>query len=288
MSYLDRVHAARDFDRRRFLPFSVEGRHCGWVRPAFASLLQRWPEVFAVAPDRVEIVHSLATPAARSEAVAPVLRALRDEGVIAGWRNEIYPVAADFGDLPLLRIERAAARAFGIRTRGAHLNGVIGAGDQCQMWIARRAATKPIDPAMLDNLVGGGVALGMSPLDTILKECGEEAGIAPEYGEFVQARSTVSLLREVPEGVQWENLYTFDLEVPSYFQPVNHDGEVVEFRLLPVRDVRHLVRDSAEFTVDAALVILDFLLRNQMSGTASAELLALAEAMREPPVVQPW
>jgi 8-oxo-dGTP pyrophosphatase MutT (NUDIX family) len=286
VSYLDRVLAARDFDRRRFRPFGVEGRHCGWLRPAFASRLLRWPEVFAVSPNRVEIAHSLATPAARSEAVAPVLRVLRDEGVIAGWRNETYPVAADVGDPPLLMIERAAARAFGIRTRGAHLNGVIGSGTRCRMWIARRATTKPIDPAMLDNLVGGGVALGLSPLDTIVKECGEEAGIPPELAQRAEPGNTVSLLREVPEGVQWETLYTFDLELPDYFQPVNRDGEVAEFRLLPIRKVRHLVRDSAAFTVDAALVIVDFLLRHQMSGAASAELLALAEAMREPPLAQ--
>jgi hypothetical protein len=56
--------------------------------------------------------------------------------------------------------------------------------------------------------------------------------------------------------------------------------------LLPIREVRHLVRDSAEFTVDAALVVVDFLLRRQMSGAASAELLALAETMHEPPASQ--
>jgi len=286
VSYLDRIHAARDFDRRRFLPFGVDGRHCGWMRPEFARLLRRWPEVFSLQPDRVEIARSLATPLSRSEAVAPVLRTLRDNGVIAGWRDETYPVAADFGDPPLFTIERAAARAFGIRTRGAHLNGVIGAGDRCRMWVARRAATKAIDPAMLDNLAAGGVAQGFSPLETIIMECAEEAGIPHELAQLVEPRHTVSLLREVPEGVQWESLYTFDLKLPEHFQPVNLDGEVAEFQLLPIREVRHLVRDSTEFTVDAALVIVDFLLRHQMSGTGSAEISALAEVMREPPVSQ--
>ena len=97
----------------------------------------------------------------------------------------------------------------------------------------------------------------------------------------------MSLLREVPEGVQWESLYTFDLELPDYFQPVNQDGEVAEFQLLPIREVRHLVRNTAEFTCDAALVAIDFLLRNRMSGAASAELEALAAAMRETPASQP-
>ena len=286
MSYLERVRAARAFDRRRFLQFEVEGRLCGWVRPAFASLLARWPEVFDVLPDRVAIARGLATPKARTEAVAPVLRALQAERAITGWRDESYPVSADFGDPPLLAIERAAARAFGIRTRGAHLNGVVGGGDHCRMWIARRSARKPIDPSLLDNLVGGGIAQGLSPFDTIVKECGEEAGMPRELAELVEARSTVALLREVPEGVQWETIYTFDLELPDYFQPVNRDGEVAEFRLLPIREVRHLVRGAGEFTVDAALVALDFLLRNQMSGAASAELASLAEAMHEPLVAQ--
>ncbi|MEJ0047774.1 MAG: DUF4743 domain-containing protein [Rhodospirillales bacterium] len=283
MGFSDRVRAARDFDPRRFLAFRVAGRHCGWIRPAFAAELARWPEVFHVRGDAVELAHTLASPEERSAAVAPLLLELRGAGHITGWRDEAYPVAADFGGPPLLSIERAAARAFGIRSRGAHLNGTVGQGTDCRMWIARRSASKPIDPSMLDNLVGGGVAQGFSPLQTILKECGEEAGIPPELAKQTQARSSIIVMREVAEGMHWETLYTFDLSLEEDFQPQNRDGEVAEFRLLPIRDVRRLVRDTAEFTVDAALVALDFMLRNEMSATATGERAELTAALRATP-----
>ncbi len=43
------------------------------------------------------------------------------------------------------------------------------------MWIARRSPTKPIDPGMLDNLVGGGLAAGLTVAQTLVKEGWEEA-----------------------------------------------------------------------------------------------------------------
>lgn len=286
MSFIDRIRTARDFDARRFRPFLVAGKHCGWVRPAFVKQLARWPEVFAINAKSVSIAESLDSPESRSNAVAPILCTLRDEGLIQGWRNETYTVAADFGEPPLLIIERAAARPFGIRTRGAHLNGIMGKATDCKMWIARRAADKPIDPSMLDNLVGGGVGFGFSPLETIRKECFEEAGISDELAQRVEAKSVVTLLQEVPDGVHWEALYTFDLELTEAFQPVNHDGEVAEFRLLPIRDVRRLIRDTAEFTPDAALVVLDFLLRQEMSATTTSERAKIDKLLRETPDVK--
>ena len=45
----------------------------------------------------------------------------------------------------------------------------------------------------------------------------------------------MSVLREVPEGVQSENISIYDLELPEDFRPQNQDGEVSEFQLLHVR-----------------------------------------------------
>ncbi len=287
MSFADRIHAAQNFDPRRFLPFRVADSLCGWIRPAFAKNLERWPAVFTITAEAVTIADQLDTPGARSAALAPILLALRDEGLITGWRDEDYSVAPDFGAAPMLTVERAAARAFGIRTRGAHLNATVGRGADCRMWIARRAATKPIDPSMLDNLVGGGVGLGLNPQQTIVKECDEEAGIPIALAMHALAKSTVSLQREVAEGMHWENLTIFDLELDAGFKPDNRDGEVAEFQLLPIGEVRRLVRDTNEFTVDAALVILDFLLRHDLCGAPPAECAALAAALQATPPAQP-
>ena len=42
-------------------------------------------------------------------------QALKEQGVVTGWRNEMYPVTPAFTVQPLLLIERAAAVQFGIK-----------------------------------------------------------------------------------------------------------------------------------------------------------------------------
>jgi 8-oxo-dGTP pyrophosphatase MutT (NUDIX family) len=75
-------------------------------------------------------------------------------------------------------LERAAARYFGVLTHAAHVNGLVRRSDRAvAMWIARRSDTKAIDPGMLDNLVGGGIATGHTVASTVIKEAFEEAGI---------------------------------------------------------------------------------------------------------------
>lgn len=58
-------------------------------------------------------------PTARGARAAGVLATLRSEGLIAGWRDELYPVAAAFGAPPHCLVERAAAPHFGIKAYGA-------------------------------------------------------------------------------------------------------------------------------------------------------------------------
>ncbi len=61
---------------------------------------------------------ALATQQRRTEAIARVLEQLRSEGLIEGWRNELYPAVQAFHDEPAFLIERAAAPYFGIKAYG--------------------------------------------------------------------------------------------------------------------------------------------------------------------------
>lgn len=52
---------------------------------------------------------------------AGLTSALREAGIIKGWRDELYPVTRAFHDAPLAVIERAAAPHFGIKvSSGSH------------------------------------------------------------------------------------------------------------------------------------------------------------------------
>jgi 8-oxo-dGTP pyrophosphatase MutT (NUDIX family) len=233
------------FRPERFVPLSLGGKRIGWVRPELAAHLASWPRVFATGPDRVALLDP--------DGLADAVEQLAEEGFIPGWRNERYRIA------DLFDIERAAARPFGLTTQAVHLNGIVGG----RMWLARRSATKPIDPGMLDNLVGGGVTAGLTQLQVLVKEAWEEAGISATLAQRATPGGTMSVLREVPEGVQSEIISIYDLELPEDFQPRNQDGEVSEFRLLAFESV-----NRETLTYEAGLVARDYFNRRAASATA--------------------
>jgi 8-oxo-dGTP pyrophosphatase MutT (NUDIX family) len=257
----DLLRAAHGFDPAAHVPFLCAGARVGWLRKAHAQRLKDWPEIFKRDARGVRVAGSLDSPASRSKAVANVLHALHQDGTITGWRNECYAVVTAFDAPPLFHIERAAARFFGTTTYAAHANGYCGSGADCEMWLARRAATKPIDPGMLDNLVGGGMTAGVPPLQTIVREAWEEAGIPEPLARNAIASGTIELLREVPEGVQSEVIFAFDLELPPDFRPHNEDGEVAEFHRLSIPQVNEILCQGGQITLDASLVITRLLER---------------------------
>jgi 8-oxo-dGTP pyrophosphatase MutT (NUDIX family) len=223
------------FRPERFVPLSLGGKRIGWVRPELAAHLASWPKVFATSPDGVALLDP--------DGLAAAVEQLAEEGFIPGWRNERYRIA------DLFDIERAAARPFGLTTQAVHLNGIAGE----RMWLARRSATKPIDPGMLDNLVGGGVTAGLTEFQVLVKEAWEEAGISAELAQKATPGGTISVLREVAEGVQSEIISIYDLELPEDFQPRNQDGEVAEFQLLAFEAV-----EREALTYEAGLVARDY------------------------------
>ena len=235
------------FRPQLYVPLVLGGQRVGWLRPELAARLGEWTGVFKCSPDRVLLMEP--------GRLDPIVQQLAKDGFIPGWRNERYRIADQF------EIERAAARPFGLTTQAVHLNGIAGE----RMWLARRSPTKQIDPGMLDNLVAGGVAAKLSALDTLVKEAWEEAGIPPELARKAVKCGTISVLREVPEGVQSEAVSIYDLELPADFRPQNQDGEVSEFRLLTFAEVEPQVASRA-LTFEAALVAQDCLKRRRATA----------------------
>jgi 8-oxo-dGTP pyrophosphatase MutT (NUDIX family) len=246
---------------RAYLPLRVQGETVGRVTLERARRLGGWPDYFLVGVDAVDCAPSLATPAARTAVFAEVARTLAAEGALTSWRDERYTVAARPGEATLFEIERAAARYFGVHTFAAHGNGVVGRPDDWQMWLARRSPVKPIDPGLLDNLVGGGIPAGASVADTLVKEAWEEAGIPAQLAREAVPAGVVDIRRDQPDGLQRETIHVHDLWLPPDFVPANQDGEAVEHRLCVPADVLAAIATD-EVTADASLVIVDFLLRH--------------------------
>ena len=251
-----------------FVPFSVAGEIVGWLRPVFAQVLHAFPDVFVDdAAGAVQMHPRLDQPDARGHAMADVVRELARTALITGWRDELYPVHSDGArsEPALLTIERAAARAFGITSHAVHVNGVVTSGAAPEMWIARRSLSKPIDPGMLDNMIGGGLTAGLSVGEALVKEGWEEAGLGPEQLAAATSGRLVRIRREVPEGLQSEIIHVHDLELPPAVTPRNTDGEVSEFQRLQINTVLELLDEGNQITPDASLVILDWLDRRGLA-----------------------
>ncbi len=259
--------AARQRARPR-RAFVVDDEAVGSVDEAHLSALARWPAALAVTPDAVR----LRLPREERDAwFAEANAALRAEGLVRAWRDEPFALPSPASGRTLAVIERAASRFWGTLTLGAHCNGWVAGPDgrPAQMWIARRSPHKPTDPGKLDNLVGGGVPFGQTPWEALLREGWEEAGLPPQRMAQATPGRVLELRRDIPEGLQFERLHVYDLELQPGEEPVNQDGEVASVELLScVRAAE--AAGGHEMTVDAALVALDFLLRWQLLPAATA------------------
>lgn len=272
-------------------PLYLRGHRVGSVAEHQLPLLRALAPDLQVAPDHLSAPR-LADAAAATAWFEPLNLRLRAAGAVPGWRDErfaVLPLQAPSGAPPLADIERAAARFWGTLTFGAHANGYLAdaGGRPTHLWLGRRALTKATDPGRLDNLIGGGVPLGQTPFETLVREGWEEAGLALPQLHVARPGRVIQLARDLPEGLQVERLHVFDIELPPGLTPANQDGEVSAYHCVPVQQALALAQ-AGEMTVDAALVTLDFALRHQLLPAPQATALAEAAAALwwEPTAIQ--
>ena len=262
------VAARSPFDPAAHLRLQVDGVQVGWLPRRHAGILHAMGDVLGsesvaeagseAGKGAVTLLPGCTTVAARNAALATLARQLADAGHVRGWRNELFAVTPALDAAPFAVIERAAARFLGLLTFASHMNGVVDG--QRMLWISRRSPAKAVDPGMWDNLVAGGMPAGSDPLETLVRECDEESGIPPALASRAEAHGVIEVLREIPEGVQWEHVFVYDLVLPPDFAPHNRDGEVAEHRHIDPEALLAIMAGRA-MTVDATLVTLDALRR---------------------------
>jgi hypothetical protein len=279
VSFLERVRECNAHDLANFLPFFVEGVRVGWVRRSMAQRLAGFADVFDVQSDSVTMAQTLATPAARTAAMAFVVETLAAEGVIKGVRGELYPVSTGFAANPFFQMERAAVPLFGVRAYGIHVNGFVRKNGATLLWVAQRAADKQTFPGQLDQIVAGGQPVGLRLTENLVKECGEEASIPAALARTAVAVGAVTYCCEVNEGLRPDVLFCYDLELPADFIPKNSDGEVAAFHLWPVDKAMHIVASTREFKFNCNLVAIDFFIRHGFLAPDHPEYVELLRAL---------
>ena len=234
------------------IALTIEGTQVGDVQPALAAFLAEKTDGFVLSDGTLTPAYAALDLNARSKLLANAAELLRDAGIVKGWRDEALSV----GNPPLAVIERAACRALGITTEAVHLNAYVDTGT---LLVARRAAHKPIDAGLWDNLVGGMVPANETLEQALAREAWEEAGLQLDRVRVDRGRS-FHVRRPVPEGLQSEIIHTFDTLLPPDLEVRNRDGEVDAIESRRVAGVIGAI-ERDEFTLESALATLESVAR---------------------------
>ena len=280
MSFLDHIARCNAHDMSDYTPFIVDGRVVGHIRHRYLPHLERFADVFKLTDACIELADGLDDYDARSAAVDLVLRCLAEDGVITGWRGEAYPIGGQWGGPYAFEIERAAAAFLGCRAYGVHINGFVRDGDDVKLWIATRADDRPVCPGQLDNMIAGGQPVGLTLKQNVVKEAGEEAGVPAELASTAIPVGAITYRMENDLGLKPDMMFCWDLELPAGFQPVNTDGEVAEFRLLPAAEVLEIVETTDDFKFNCNLVIIDFCIRHGVLPPEHPDYEAILRGLR--------
>ncbi|KAK7715776.1 hypothetical protein SLS57_006781 [Botryosphaeria dothidea] len=259
-------------DRLYTLQVADDDTILGFVLPAVAEVLRGLSSWTLSDEDHSLVLNTGEDEPERTSIIAQTTLAMRETGhfqVLAGWRDELYPVYRRDGRL-LFKIERAASPLFGVVSYGVHMTAYVKDDDGVyKFWVPRRAKTKQTYGGMLDNTVAGGLAAGEAPSAALEREAQEEASLP---AELVRARAravgnvSYFLVRDERAGgetglLQPESQYVYDLELPADVVPKPNDDEVESFALLSTEEVQTALK-AGEFKPNCALVVLDFFIRH--------------------------
>jgi 8-oxo-dGTP pyrophosphatase MutT (NUDIX family) len=281
MSFFDHIRDCNTYRPERFLPLLHAGQRVGLVRRDNAEVLRRFPAVFGVA-DAAVTIRGEPDFTRVSATLDDIVKALGEEGIVDGWRDEYFMIAPRWGDAPLFQLDRGAVAFFGARAHGVHLNGLRRDRDGLKLWIGKRAPDKKVEPSKLDNLVAGGIGYGHGIFETLVKESAEEAGLPRNLIDRAVPVGAITYRMETKGGLRDDVLFVYDMEIPPEVTPRNTDGEITEFTLMPAKDVVARVRATRDFKFNVSLVIIDLALRHGLIAPDEPDYVELVTGLRRP------
>jgi 8-oxo-dGTP pyrophosphatase MutT (NUDIX family) len=245
---------------RDLVPLWIAGAPRGRLIGSVHDALVKWPALVRAAGDGVYLRDDGLDADRRSECLQALALALREAGLVPGWRDEDCTLFDEL-ESEIARFERGAFRTLGLQNRAVHVNGMRPDG---RLWIARRSASKLSSPNKLDNMAAGAIAAGETPAGCAVRELWEEAGVPAELAVLTRIADTpLRSQRPLRHGFHDELIFPADLALPADFTPVCQDGEVSEFICMAPGEVRAALQ-VGEFSVEAGLVASDWLQRNRL------------------------
>ena len=279
MSYLTRIQENNNYTETDKTPFILNNQRVGQVRHQYVNYLLE-SNIFTLQENSLHLIETLKTFDERTQALKTFAQQAVDDGITNRMMHENYPLKATPNAQPLAFIDRSISTLLGSLSYGQHLNAYVMTDEGMKMWIARRAYDKPHHPGKLDHLVAGGLPYDISPMDNLIKECHEEAGMSESLARQAKNVGLVSYQYEYELGGKSDIIYCYDIELSENFTPVCTDGEVHEFYLMPIEEVAKIVRTSHEFKTNCNLVIIDFLVRHGFIGTEDERYIEIVQGLR--------
>jgi 8-oxo-dGTP pyrophosphatase MutT (NUDIX family) len=129
---------------------------------------------------------------------------------------------------------------FGIISQGAHLTAYTRTPDGFKIWGPRPSPTISIYPNILDSAVAGGMSVGTTPSETIIRETDEEASLSADLVKRkIRSAGVLSCITPLEAGegeigglVDSDMIHIYDIELSANVIPKPHDDEVKEFYLM--------------------------------------------------------
>jgi len=280
MSFLDHIAACNTHDLSGRRSFRIAGSQVGWVSDDIADRMDSWPQYFAITTDAVTFRDGLKDVEARSKALAEAGAAMVVQKALPRNRKELCPVMTQFGGTNLLRIDRAWLPSFGVTSYGVHINGYVETPDGPDLWIGLRAMDRGVAPGKLDNMVAGGLPVGLSLMENVVKEADEEASVPAELARQARPTGVITYMVSHETGLRRDMLFVYDLKLPDGFKPENADGEISGFVRWPARQALRVVDETDEFKFNVNLVLIDFGIRHGLIEPDRRDYAALVRGLR--------
>lgn len=283
MNFLDRLTELNNFAPGLWCPWWIGAQQAGWIGKRVAAFLDDYRDILIRDNNGFRLDPDLGDTTSRDAALAKIADELITAGILKNRHGELSSIRPYWEHPPLGRLDRRLAPLLGVRSYGIHVNGYCMRDGQMMMWIARRAADRDVYPGMLDNMIAGGLPDGLTVQENLCKEAHEEAGLSPAQASTARAVGSIQYCQQQDaDRLKPDTLFVYDLDMGTDWQPVNTDGEVAEFMLMPVAEVTELAASGGHFKPNCALVILDFLIRHGLLPPDHPDYLRLCYYLRQP------
>ena len=259
-----------------FYYFVIEGydKPFGYVHSSFVREMP-WPSCWSL--DHEKRLLSLLSPPDFQERTNLMNTTLRSEHVkgnidaLRKWADELFPVYSSTGE-HVLDMDGCGVDLFGIVNFAVHLLAYVNTKEGIRFWVPRRSKTKMSYPGMLDNTVGGSLSSGERPIGCIVREAAEEGAIPEEYTrKNIISCGTLSYQMSLTDdgrpGCQHQVQYLYEMELTEDIVPKPFDGEVEEFTLKSLDEVRYALMHG-EFKLNCGMTWMAYLVRH---GIVNAE-----------------